>query len=110
MDNQPSHQTDDLPNTGTHIASTTSDYWIDRIIRDHFWLYLYQTLNVTYTTTAPTITTTGTLSVSASPVGTPSTAQTYTVAGSNLSADISIAAPTVLKYQPMAPTIIQVLP
>ena len=52
-------------------------------------------MSITYSLpTTPTITTTGTLSAFSSPVGTPSTAQTYTVAGSNLSADISISAPT----------------
>jgi hypothetical protein len=52
------------------------------------------TLNVTYCVVAgPTITTSGTLTAFSTPPGTPSTAQTYTVAGSNLTADISISAP-----------------
>ena len=42
----------------------------------------------------PTITTSGTLSAFSTPPGTPSAAQTYTVAGSNLTADISISAPS----------------
>ena len=51
-------------------------------------------LTVTYIPlTEPTITTGGTLTAFVTPVGTPSTAQTYTVAGSNLSADISLTAP-----------------
>ena len=43
--------------------------------------------------TGPTITTVGTLTTFSTPVGTPSAYQTYTVAGSNLTADISISAP-----------------
>ena len=49
---------------------------------------------LTGTVAGPTIITTGTLSAFSCPVSTPSTAQTYTVAGSNLTADISIASPT----------------
>ncbi len=41
----------------------------------------------------PTIITTGTLTAFSSQPGVPSTAQTYTVSGSNLTADISISAP-----------------
>ncbi|MCU0390757.1 MAG: T9SS type A sorting domain-containing protein, partial [Thermoflexibacter sp.] len=42
---------------------------------------------------APTITTTGTLTAFSTCAGTPSTTHTYTVSGSNLSANISITAP-----------------
>ena len=52
------------------------------------------TLNITYCVIiGPTITTVGTLTTFSTPVGTPSAYQTYTVAGSNLTADISISAP-----------------
>ena len=53
-------------------------------------------LNVTYcvVSTGPTIITTGTLTPFSTPIGTPSAAQTYSVSGSNLTTNISIAAPT----------------
>ena len=53
-------------------------------------------LEVCYTTlpAGPTITTSGTLSPFSTTPGIPSAAQTYTVAGSNLTANISINAPT----------------
>ena len=52
-------------------------------------------LNITYCpSTNPTITTSGTLSPFSTTPGIPSAAQTYTVSGSNLAADISIIAPT----------------
>lgn len=44
--------------------------------------------------TTPTITTTGTLPPFATCAGTPSATQTYTVSGSNLTANIAISAPT----------------
>ena len=50
-------------------------------------------LSICYTQ-GPTITTSGTLTPFSSQPGVPSTPQTYTVSGSNLTADISIAAPT----------------
>ena len=43
--------------------------------------------------TGPTITTNGSLTAFSSAVGTPSTAQSYTVSGSNLTSDIQITAP-----------------
>ena len=53
-------------------------------------------LNVSYCTPppGPTIVTTGSLSAFSSEPGVPSTAQTYTVSGTNLTADITITAPT----------------
>jgi hypothetical protein len=54
------------------------------------------TLLINYCTggTTPTITTTGSLSAFSTTTGTPSAAQTYTVAGSNLTANIAITAPS----------------
>ncbi|MGV8018097.1 MAG: T9SS type A sorting domain-containing protein [Ignavibacteria bacterium] len=52
------------------------------------------TIEGTYQPTSPMITTTGTLTAFSTVAGTPSTEQTYTVSGSNLTADISITAPT----------------
>ena len=49
---------------------------------------------VTTITTGPTITTSGTLTAFNSQPGVPSAAQTYTVSGSNLTADILVTAPT----------------
>ena len=53
-------------------------------------------LNINYCIpqTGPTITTVGTLTTFSTPEGTPSAYQTYTVAGSNLTTDISISAPS----------------
>ena len=51
-------------------------------------------LRICYTQNTPTITTSGTLSSFSSQPGVPSTAQSYTVSGTNLTADIVITAPT----------------
>ena len=76
--------------TGT---GTTSDYWI--VAARNNTSYTGATLNVTYTdSTTPTITTTGTLSAFTTTPGVPSAAQTYTVAGSNLTTPIVITPPS----------------
>jgi uncharacterized repeat protein (TIGR02543 family) len=52
-------------------------------------------LNVTYCVeTGPVITTSGTLTAFSAPIGTPSAEQSYSVAGTNLTANIVITAPT----------------
>ena len=51
------------------------------------------TLNVTYSTPGPSITTSGTLSAFSAPVGTPSAQQSYTVAGTSLTDAIVITPP-----------------
>ena len=73
-------------------SGTTSDYWIVAS-SEATTASQRPTLNITYSTD-PTIITTGTLNTFVTHPGAASTAQTYTVAGSNLTGNITITAPT----------------
>ena len=75
-------------------TGTTSDYW-KVASRETSIVSIRPKLNITYTaSTDPTITISGTLTPFSAQPGVPSTAQTYSVAGSNLTDNISITAPT----------------
>ncbi|MEJ5200980.1 MAG: DNRLRE domain-containing protein [Anaerolineales bacterium] len=87
-----------LPNYGLTVqnynagSSSTSDYWIVASKEDTSG-YTKPTLNITYCS-GPKITTAGTLTTFSTQPGVPSAAQTYTVSGKNLTADINISAPS----------------
>ncbi len=87
----------DLPNYGMTIQgynqASSADYWI--VASSEATTESQRPkLNITYcASTSPTITTSGTLAPFSTTPGMPSVAQTYTVSGSNLTADISITAP-----------------
>ena len=86
-----------LDNNGLTIqnySGTTTDVW-EAASSENATVANRPKLNLTYCVapTGPTITTVGTLTNFSTPVGTPSAYQTYTVAGSDLTADISISAP-----------------
>ena len=72
-------------------TGTTADYWI--VASKENTSYSGATLNITYSDSSPSITTTGTLSAFTTPLGTPSAEQSYTVSGSNLTDALVITAP-----------------
>jgi hypothetical protein len=87
-----------LGNNGLTIqnyASSSTDYDLQISSNNNATTANRPKLNITYTvSTDPTITTSGSLSAFSSLPGVASTAQTYTVAGRNLTGDITITAPS----------------